>query len=141
MQTNDFRKKFNKLSLKTKEFLLSPELTSVIININDKHNLKQEQRLVLAKLLWKIITKEKLLSELGNLIKNQLKLEQEKINVLILDIYKEIFIHIKKDFPDVEALTKKLKSSSAPLDESNIVNLKEKEEKETDEPNIVNLKK
>jgi len=129
MNAKDFLQKVNNLPLTVREVMLTNKTAETILDISNKHKLELKQIDKLSKITGKIIVKDIPLNEFVNNLKTQVNLEEKKAKSLASDIIQNIFLPIKQHFSDTEALMKKLKSSSMPVDEPNVVNLKKEEEK------------
>lgn len=127
--TDEFRKKVSQLPLIIKEAMLSDKTTSLISEINNKYKLDTKQSDRLPVLIGKILIKEISFGDFINSLKAQLNINSEIAKLITIDIAKNIFIPIKRYFPEIESLTTQLKSNypqpntTQPKNE-NIVNLK-----------------
>lgn len=134
MSIDDFRKKVNKLPQTVKEVLLSNETAKKVSNINDRYKLNPEQRVKTAQIIGKALVKDIPLNELINNIKTQLNLETKKVELLTFEIIQTFFLPLKQYFPNSEILIKKSQpKTSIPESSTNVVNLKEKQERSKEE--------
>ncbi len=134
MLNNDFRSKIDKLPDEVKEIILSDKISNEISDIANKYELTPEQSGKIAEIIGKIFVKDIPLNEFINNLKTQATLKKEKAQLIISDLIKNIFLPIENHFPDSMALIKKIESSpDKSIEEKNVVNLKDREEKQKEE--------